>query len=149
VPNFGTIGDAIADRYAPGVLSTPGGSDAIRSSSANLPNHIGATPAVLVFLDAGQLTPGNGTRIGVTDWLVRLYYDQVGGGDLERDLDEIRDWLTILVNAHQVLVQLGGAVVWCRTVGFRVGILEYAGVRFTGAEIRVQTGTSESWTPTA
>jgi hypothetical protein len=148
VPNFGTIGDAIADRYAPGVLSTPGGADAIRSSSANLPNNIGATPAVLVFLDSGQLTAGNGTRVGLTDWLVRLYYDQLGAGDLERDLDELRDWLTILVNAHLAQLNLGGAVVFCRTVGFRVGVLEYAGVKFTGCEVRVQTGTSESWTPT-
>jgi hypothetical protein len=81
VPNFGTIGDAIADRYAPGVLSTPGGADAIRSSSANLPNNLGAAVPSSYSWTRDASTAGNGTRVGLTDWLVRLYYDQLGAGD--------------------------------------------------------------------
>lgn len=146
---YGSIADAIAARYAPGQVAAPGGADAIRSSSASLPNMIGATPCVLVFPDAGTLVPGNGTRLGHASWFVRLYYGQAAGGDLERDSDELLDYLGVLVDQHSTSLQLGGLVVYVRCTGWRVGVLRYAGETYTGLELRVETQTAEAWTPTA
>jgi hypothetical protein len=145
---YGTVADAIAARFAPGVVAAPAGTNAIRTSSASLPNVIGATPAVLVSIDAGTLTYTAGTRLGAADWFVRLYYDQAAGGDLERDSRELLDYLTVLVDQLAAALQLSGTVVSAHVTGFRVGMLRYAGAMYTGLELRVHTVTTESWTPT-
>lgn len=152
MPDFGAIGDAIAARYAPGTVpAAPAGASDIRSSSANIPNQLPARPCVLVFPDLGELDAGNGSRHGDLRWLVRLYYDEVGGGDLERDSDELRDWLTLLVDRHLAAFQLGlsATVAVTRTIGYRVGILTFAGTRYTGLELRVETITTEPWAASA
>lgn len=150
MPDVGAIAEAIAARYAaPNLPATPTGADGIRSSSANIPNHLPARPCVLVFPDAGALDAGDGIRIGELTWFVRLYYDEVGGGDLERDSDELRDWLTLLLDQHKASMQLGGLVVATRTTGYRLGVLRFAGVDYTGLELRVQTVTTEPWAATA
>lgn len=151
MPDFGAIGDAIAARYAPGTVpAAPAGASDIRSASANIPNQLPARPCVLVFADQGSFADGVGSRYGVLDWLVRLYYDEVGGGDLERDSDELRDWLTLLVERHKDQVHLGlpATVQVTLTLGYRVGILTFAGTRYTGLELRVQTVTTEAWPAT-
>lgn len=148
--DLGAIAAAIAARYAaPNLPATPAGASDIRSASERIPNALPATPCVLVFPDAGVLEAGNGTRIGELGWLVRLYYDQVGGGSLERDADELLDWLSLLIDQHKASIQLGGLVVVTRTTGYRVGLLTFAGVAHTGLELRVQTITTEAWAATA
>jgi hypothetical protein len=150
VPNFGTIAESIAARYAaPNLPATPAGARAIRSASANVPNNLPALPCVLVFPDQGAFDAGNGIRIGEEGWLVRLYYDQVAGGSLERDSDQLRDWLSLLVDQHKASLQLSGAVLSTRTMGYRVGILTFAGTPYTGLELRVTTVTSEPWDASA
>lgn len=150
MPDLGLIAEAVAARYAPAALpSPPAGAKRIRSSSANLPNAIPATPAILVFTDQGTFEAGAGTRLGAADYLVRLYYDKHLDGDLERDSEAIRDWMTLLVDQHKAQLQLGGLVVAVRTMAWRIGILPYGGLSYTGAELRVRTVTSEPWAASA
>lgn len=147
MPSFGTIADRIAERYV-GLVG--GTALAVRSATADLPNHIGgATPLALVFPDSGTFEPGNGTRFARTEWLVRIYYDQVGSGDLARDTAALLDLASVGSDVHGSALALAGAVVAVRTIAWRMGILRYGGVSFTGLEFRLETITTEPWTPTA
>jgi len=145
MPDFGAIADAIAARYTDAVVVQPAGADPIRDSTANLPNALGALPTVLVFPDLGTFEQGNGTRLGGSDWLVRLYYSELASGDLERDTAILLDYLTVLADQHRTLATLGGTVTIVRTMGWRVGVLKYAGKLFAGLELRVHAVTTEGW----
>lgn len=148
--DYRAIGTNLAAKYGPGVLATPASANAIRSATVQLPNAIAETPCVLVLPDQGSLdVPVGGTRLGEADWLVRLYYDQAAGGTLERDTYAILGWLGVMLDALGLDLDLGGTVVVARARAWRAGLLDYAGVRFTGAELRIRTTTSESWTPSA
>jgi hypothetical protein len=143
VPNFDAIAEAVAARYAAGTLAPPAGLDAIGEATADLPNHIGQYPTLLVFLDAGALDAGQGTRIGVSTFLARFYF--ADGLDLEGANADLRRWLTVLVDAHKLSVQLGGVVDVVRTVAWRAGILHYGGADHVGLELTVRVWTSEAW----
>lgn len=152
-PDFGAIGDAIAARYSAANLAglTPAGAQAIRGSSADLPNAVGELPYVYVSPDAGVLDPtAGGARITTFAWKVQLFYGEGGAnGDLERDTGELKDWLTVLVDRHKDSMQLGGLVDACRTVGARIATLRYAGTDYTGIELAVATVNTQGWGPTA
>lgn len=150
--DVGAIAEALAARYyTPNLPATPANADPIRSSSANVPNDLPARPCVLVFPDQGVLDAGGGFRIGELTWFVRLYYDELGAGDLERDSDELRDWLSLLLDQHKAAVHLGipTVVQATRTMGYRLGVLRFAGVDYTGLELRVQTVVTEPWDASA
>lgn len=150
MPNLGLIAEAIATRYAPAQLpATPTGAQAIRSSSANVPNQLPARPCILVYPQRGTFDQGNSTRLGGADWLVRLYYQETGAGDLERDSDQIRDWLTLLVAQLQVGATLGGLVTIARVTGWNVGQVSFAGVDYNAGDVLVHTVTSEPFPVTA
>lgn len=146
---FRTLGTTLAAKYAG--LATPGGADPIRSSAAGYPNQLPARPCVLVFLDQLALDQAPGaSRDGLVDYLVRLYYDELGGGDLERDSLELQDWLTVLADALQVGGTFtygagsGGSGIF-RTVSARIAILPYAGLDYTGCEVRVRATITDTF----
>lgn len=145
--SFDAIGAAIAARFAAAQLTPPAGYATIRSSTANAPGAIGPTPAVVVSLDAGEYETGNATRTGSASWFVRFYFDQTS--DLERTEPAIRKWLDVLRDQLRASVQLAGIVDRCVLGSFRVGVLAYGGVDYTGAELIVHTATSEGWAATA
>ena len=137
---------AIAARYAPAQVTPPTGYDNIRTATADAPGNIVA-PCVIVFPATGTFDPGNGTRIGDSDWLVRFYYETAA--DLPRQLTALRKWLSVLVDQHLLSMQLGGVVVSVRTMGWNVGVLSYGEQDWAGIELRVHCTHSESWSPTA
>jgi hypothetical protein len=139
--DFAAIAAALAARYAPGApgVVTPTGARAIRSSTANLPNDMPATPAVLVLPDMGSMVQGNGSRLAGSDWMVRLHYDQVAGGSMDRDQVALLAWLGVLVDVLATDSDLGGTVTVARTVSWKVGILRWSQVDYSGLEIRVHT----------
>lgn len=145
-----SIAAAIALRYDPSTISgsTPAGAQAIASSSASIPEQLGQLPLVLVFPDAGAMTYGPQQRAGELDWLVRLYYGQIAADSLERDTDELLDWLGVFVDRHLVSSSLGGLVVVTQARGYRVGLLRFAGRDYSGLELRVHTVTREPWSGT-
>lgn len=145
--SYDTIAAAIAARFAAAQLTAPTGYATIRSSTANAPGAIGPTPAVVVSLDQGEFDTGNSTRKGGQSWFVRFYFDQTS--DLERTEPAIRKWLDVLIGQLKASVQLAGIVDRCVIGAFRVGVLAYGGVDYTGAELTVYTATSEGWAATA
>lgn len=147
MPDLDAIAEAIALRYAPANLTPPAGLAAIRSSSADLPGQLGALPAVLIFPDAGDLSPGNGTRTGDHRFLARFYLAETG--DWPRHSKALRRWTTKLVDVHGTVAALGGVAVIVRTLGWRIGSMRYAGDTYAGAEVRLQVVTSEPWAPSA
>lgn len=147
MPSIDSIAQAIAARYASGTLTPPGGLEATRFATADLPAAIPDTPGVLVFADEGTLDPGNGTRLSAASFLVRFYYAEAG--DLERDQVALRDWLDVLINAHLAAMQLGGLVAAVRTRRWKLGQLPYAGRTYNGVELTVEAISSEGWSPTA
>ena len=151
MPDLKAIGTNLAGRYAPGQVATPAGGDAIASSSAQPPKVIGQTPAILVLVDQGSFGEGgaNGTRLGTIDWRVCLYYHQADASAWELDAGIIEDYLTTMFDQHLIDLDLGGKVVTTRTLGFRLGLLTYAGKTFSGGELRVRTITTEPWAPAA
>lgn len=145
-----TIGAGIATRYTAANMPAPGGLPAIRLATANLPTALTrGLPAVLVFPDQGSMAAGNGTRRATLVYLVRFYL--AVRKDLGRETAQLATWLPVLIGQHQAGLTLGLApiVTAARTVGWRVGVLRYAGIAYTGAELRVEVETTIPWAATA
>jgi hypothetical protein len=148
MPDFDAITSALAVRFGPTIVSPPAGYEAIRLSTADLPNQMTPLPTSLVFLDSGTFAHGPGSKRDSNHaFLVRFYYSEAI--DITRDMVALRKWLTILVNALQGAVQLGGLVTSARIVTWRAGTLHYAGVDYSGLEFGVTVNVNEAWTPVA
>ena len=145
--DYDTIATAIAARFAAAALTAPAGYATVRSSTANPPGAIGPTPAVVVSIDQGEFVTGNTTRTGAQSWFVRFYFDQTS--DLERTEPALRKWLTVLRDQLKAATQLAGIVDLAVLHSFKVGILAYGGVDYTGLELVIHTATSEGWVATA
>lgn len=146
------IADAVAAKYAG--LAVPAGSPTLRTikdATARPPEQMGQLPAVVVFLDAGDLQVGNQTRKALLRWRVQFYYAQAASRSYERDARDVLRWVERLLDAHATGIALGGTlgVAYTRTVGIRVGTVSYAGVDFHGAECTVETMFTGAWSPTA
>ena len=141
--NFVTIGDTLATRFAAAAITPPTSFSNVSLSTCDLPAAMPNLPAVFVFLDAGDFRTGNGTRQGAHDWKVRFYYNVIG--DLERDLNALRQWAGVLVDQLKISVQLGGIVSRCTLDSYEIGILSYAGIQYSGIEMSVHVVTDEGW----
>lgn len=147
MPDFDAIATAIAARYAAAQVTAPSGYTNIRKATADAPNDLVVFPTVVVFPDGGTFEPGNGTRIGGHDFLVRFYFEKAA--DLPRQLTVLRKWATVLVDQHLTSVQLGGTVASVRTMRWTVGVHSYGAQEYAGIELAVHVTTSEAWSPTA
>lgn len=147
MPDFDAVAIAVAARYSAAQLTAPTGYTTIRVATADLPGQMVPLPAVIVFTDNGSFDAGNGTRLGVHDFIVRFYYSQIG--DPTRDEVALRKWLSVLVDQHKTSVQLGGTVVSSRTMTWKIGQMNYAGIEYSGIELSVRVVTSESWLASA
>lgn len=150
--SFETIAQAIATRFTAGSITAvnggpPAGFANVRSSVANPPGAIGPTPAVVTSIDSGEFRTGESTRTGAQSWFVRFYFDQTS--DLERTEPALRKWLDVLIYQLKGAVQLAGLVDLCVIRSWRVGVLAYGGVDYTGIELIVHTATSEGWVATS
>ena len=145
--SYDTIATALAARFAAAALTAPVGYATVRSSTANPPGAIGPTPAVVVSVASGEFETGNTTRIGQQSWFVRFYFDQTS--DLERTEPALRKWMDVLRDQLKGSVQLAGIVDRAVIASWRLGILVYGGVDYTGLELTVYTATSEGWVATA
>ena len=143
MPDFDLITTTLAARYAPGAVTPPAGLVNVRSSTGDLPNKLGALPAVLVFPDEGTFATGNGTRTGAHTFRVRFYLSVTT--DLTRELVRLRKWVTVLVDQLKLAAQLGGVVTVARVTSWRIGLLDYDRRRFSGVELVVTIVTDEPW----
>ena len=143
--DFDAMATAIAARYP--ALTPPAGLVAVRKATGDLPQRMTVLPMVLVFPDAGTLEVGGGTRIGEHVFLARFYFAR--SKDLAREVNACRRWLSKLIDAHADGMTAGGAVTAVRTVGWRLGRLDFGANTYTGVELRLQVVTSDAWSPTA
>ena len=137
---------AIAARFAAAQVTPPAGYGNIRSSTAAPPNAMGPTPVVYVFPDDGAFDTGNGTRLIVSNFIVRFYYGQTG--DIARDSVALQKWVTVLSDQLKGSVQFAGSVtgVARATVDhYKVGVLNYGGKDYSGVELQVRVVWSEGW----
>lgn len=143
------IANALAAKYANGTLpgGPPSGLTRVRTATAQPPNGIRATPAVLVFPDQGTVDHNaNGTRRMVHQYLVRFY--MALAVDLGRDYVALERWLSLLLYAHLADVTLGGLVTRCAVTGYKVGTMRYGAKDYQGIELQVEAVTTEPWSPT-
>lgn len=142
------IGNAIAAKYP--TLTPPTGLTAVRRSTAKLPNRLTSQlPAVLVFVESGELEAMGGSRGAEHTMLARLYIARVSVRGLPRQLNESIAWLSVLLDAWATGMQPVAGVAAVRTIGYTVGELSYAGTAYSGVESRLQVVTTEDWRPTA
>jgi hypothetical protein len=149
MPDFDAISTALAARFAAAQVTPPAGETNIRSSTGDAPNELGPLPFVLIVPVSGDFLTGNGTRTGGHDFLARFYLDQAALADFSRDLPRLRKWLTVLVDQLRTSVQLGGTVTTARLMSWRLGILQYAGLEYSGLELGIRVVTDEGWAAVA
>lgn len=153
MPDFDAINAALVTRFGPAQVAAPAGYDPITIATGDLPNQLLPTPCVLVFPEAGTYDQKMGGKRDSTNmFTVRFYYNQTG--DAERDFVALRKWLDVLSDALRGAVQLGG-LTWASGVragevtrakvdGWKIGILTYAGVQYSGIELTVSVVVNES-----
>jgi len=144
--DFDVMVTAIAARYASGTLAPPAGLPAVRRSTGDLPQRLTVFPCVLVFPESGTLGVGGQTRVGEHFMLARFYLRRTK--DVAREVNECRRWLSKLIDAHLAAMTLGGTIAAVRTIGWRIGVLTYGSVSYSGVELRLQLVTSDAWSPT-
>jgi len=145
MPDFDAIAVALAGRFSSANVTPPVGFQNIRVATADLPGQMTVLPAVLIFADNGDFQTGNGQRQGGHQFTARFYLTEAGLGDLPRDMPVLRKWLTVLVDQYKLAAQLGGIVSSCRLMTWKIGIMDYAGVTYSGIEMGVHVVTNEGW----
>lgn len=157
MPDFDAINTALVARFA-SVTPPAGGYRAIQVATGDLPGQMTPLPTVLVFPISGVYDQKMGAKRDSTNtFMVRFYYNQTG--DAERDFVGLRKWLDVLSDQLAGAVQLGG-LTWSsgtrqgevtRVVftGWRIGILTYANLQYSGIELDVSVVVNESLTMVA
>jgi hypothetical protein len=159
MPDFDAINTALVARFAPAQVTPPaGGYDNIRVATGDLPGQMTPLPTVLVFPESGTYDQrAAGKRDSVNTFIVRFYYNQTG--DAERDFVALRKWLDVLSDQLRASVQLGG-VTWSSGVRvgevtrakvdtWKIGVMTYAGLQYSGIELSVSVLVNESLTMVA
>lgn len=153
MPAYDAINTALVARFSAAQVTPPAGYDPIRVASGDLPGQMTPLPTVLVFPESGTFDQrGAGKRDSTNLFTVRFYYNQVG--DAERDFPALRKWLDVLCDQLRGAVQLGG-VTWsdgtrsgevtrALVTGWKIGILTYANVQYSGIELSVSVLVNES-----
>lgn len=163
--DFLSIGNALAARYGPLVVTPPTGESPIQrvglssltlgtSSGVDRPVVLSRFPCVLVLPAGGTFTTGAGERAGHHDWLIRFFYRLFP--DSTKHPAPLHAWLSQLVNLPhltdaQLVVSTVPLVSYVRVDAWRIPEqgLTYAGTVYEGIELTVHTLTNEGWTPTA
>lgn len=153
MPDFDAINSALVTRFSPAQVTAPAGYRAIRVATGELPGQMTPLPTVLVFPIGGTYDQQMGGKRDSTNmFMVRFYYNQTG--DAERDYVGLRKWLDVLSDQLRASVQLGG-LTWSSGVrqgevtrakvdAWRIGILRYANIDYSGIELDVSVLVNES-----
>lgn len=149
MPDFDGIDTALAARFAAAAVTPPTSYENIRISTADLPGQMTPLPTVLVYTESGTFDTRVGDRQSMHQRTIRFYYNQTG--DIEKDMKALRLWLAVLCDQLRASVQLGGAlnITRCTVDSYKVGVMPYAGLSYTGIEIGVSFGIAEGWSSTA
>ena len=148
--NLLTIADALAARYASGVVTPPAGLKNITSSTARPPNNIPNTPFVIAWSQDGDVTYNSGPQvIGENRFAVCFYYSKAEG-DTPREYVALMSWVGVLLGQLHSQTQLGlGALVPEAAVQkWAIGTLSYGGTVYEAITLTVRVKTRESVTLT-
>jgi hypothetical protein len=123
--DYKALADALAARFAPGVVTPPSGYPNIRASTAQAPNAIPATPYVIVWQESGDLTFEPGRLLGEHEMPVVLYLDKASG-DVPRQLAALESWLGVLIGQFQTTNKLGiTGVMKAIPMSYTFGVTKY------------------------
>ncbi len=130
------IADAIAAKYAPGVLTTPADAyNPIRRCYAQMPNNIPEVPAVVVFPMHGKIIEGAQTWDVRSSFEVRAYFGLVTGDTTIAETDR-QAWLGTLLGASNSNMTLGVTnLKSAMPIEWRFDDLDYAGQTYLGIVI--------------
>jgi hypothetical protein len=144
--NLLTIADALAARYAPGLVTPPAGLKNITASTARPPNNIPNTPFVIVWSQEGDLTYLAGQRDSEITLNVCFYYSKAEG-DTPREYVALQSWVGVLLDCTHGQMQLGvTGVKKAIPLKWEIGTLIYAGVTYEAITIGVRVWTQEAVT---
>lgn len=143
------ICDAIATRYSPGTIGTPGSAMPMRAAYGQAPNALPSTPAVVVLPKSGTLIYGAGQRKSEHEIDV-LFYHSRQQGDVPRTETERQRWLPVLLNAlhGQVKLGLAGTVDKALPTDYEFVELPYGGDAYDGIRINVRVWVTDAVTLT-
>jgi hypothetical protein len=143
------IADALAARYAPGVVTPPTGYPNIVAATANPPNALLQTPYVVVWPQSGDLIYNPGQRKGEHEFMVNFYYAR-SEGDIPRESAALNSWLGVLLDRLHGQMQLGLSTVVMKamTMSWSIGALTYAGTVFDGITLTDHVWTADNVTLT-
>lgn len=142
------IGDAIAARYASGLVTPPTVNGAqlpnIALSTARPPNALVQSPSVVVWANRGDVIWTDGRRYDQpAEYLVNFYYAP-HEGDIPRESAALQAWLGVLLGQLRGQAKLGTAgVMKALPVSWQIGALDYAGISYAGITITIQVWTEE------
>lgn len=140
-----TIADALAARYRSGTLTPPTGTgahyNAVRASTAALPNAIPSSPWVLVKIPQGEIVYGSGVKSATLQAHVYFHLAK-HTGDTPRDMTAMLKWLGVLLTATEGQYRLGiGSTQYVKSAlvtNFEEAVFTYAGEEFYGWDITVE-----------
>lgn len=145
--DYKALSDALAARYAPGVVTPPTGYANIVASTAQPPNAIPRSPYVIVWPNKGALIVAPDMVYGrPQEFLVNFYYAK-HEADLPREEAALQSWLGVLLGQTFPAMTLNwtgaGTVLKAIPVSWEIGALDYAGIIYDGITITVHIFTEE------
>jgi len=147
--DFKAVGDAIAVRFGPTIVTAPSGETNIQQSTTSLPATISDEPVVFVFPPDINFEYGPGLRKGVAVYPVRFYIYKVRNN--ERNTDLLNNWMTALYATldGQAHLGLSSTVNYAVMSNVQPGPLTYGGTEYHGLEWKVSVKLGEGMTVTA
>ena len=145
--NLLTIADALAARFASGVVTPPSGLKNITTATARPPNNIPNTPFVIAWAEGGDLIEGGGQVKGEHNFTITFYHSKAQG-DIPRDYVEVLSWVGVLLGQLHGQTQLGlGALVpEAAIMGWALAAPVYAGDTYNAIDLAARVKTRESVT---
>ena len=145
--NLLTIADALAARFASGVVTPPTGLKNITTATARPPNNIPNTPFVIAWPVRGDITIPPGQRKGEHEFNVIFYYSKAEA-DIPRQYVALMSWLGVLLAQLDAQMQLGlGTIVMkAEVMSWEIGVHVYAGDTYEGITFTIHVWTSEAVT---
>ena len=144
--NLLTIADALAARYAPGLVTPPAGRKNITAATARPPNAIPNTPFVVAWADSGEVTFPPGLMLGEHEFKVTFYYSK-SEADIPREYASLLDWVGILLAQLAGQTKLGVVgVKKAIPMHWEIGMARYADIMYEAITITVHVWTEDSVT---
>ena len=144
--NLLTIADALAARYAPGLVTPPAGRKNITAATARPPNNLPNTPFVIAWATEGEITLQPSRALGEHTFLVTFYYSK-SEADIPREYAALLDWVGVLLERLYGAMKLGvTGVMKALVTRWEIGVAVYGGVQYEAITLTVRVWTEDTVT---